>query len=299
AGVLLLAAAAKLASLGMLLRSGGLLSYPSLLVIAITWEVAAGLLIATSEPRVGLSAALTTYVSLSLIAGFSWWSQQDCNCFGPQTPKGLPFVVDIACVGAAGWGIFKLIRRHPPTNRLAFTLPFRSALVIACVGGSTAAAATVAQIHLDSAGESMPKWFGENLIGKPLPLLQDDRIDDAVGPKGESLWVLVRPDCNHCQDLVSHWQQRSEALSGVSIFGVSILPEDWSVMPGRVSMVSPSVGGEHCIHLRWEPENEPFVASPALIAVKDRIVVGVRTGDEVDTLLASPDWVDRIFVRER
>ena len=130
----------------------------------------------------------------------------------------------------------------------------------------------------NAAGGKVPEFFGENLVGQPVPrpLL---RAAGLAGDRRETLFVLLRPDCEHCRELASRWQA---PIGGdgraVRCVGVSIGSEGWTVAAGRVA--AEFAAGVGTV-VRWD-DREPFVAAPTIIETRDGRITAVHAGSAAE-----------------
>ncbi|KLU02184.1 hypothetical protein RISK_005250 [Rhodopirellula islandica] len=291
--LLMLTAALKMLGASAVLGSGGLLASPVRLSLAVGFEVFAAVLIAMAPPRFAHRFALLVFSALACIAAWAWLTQADCGCFGARTPKGVPLIVDLAVVGlllcSRGLGQhqlregFNLLRRH-------LFMPAG----IAVTAGLLAAGGTMWQIERISSPNEIPTWFGDNLIGMWFPLLCDEKFAEAMPATGDALVVMLRPDCEHCREVAAEWESRNAGQrDALSVIGISVAEGRWTVMPNEVSPMPIGAGDEFVI--TWEDTEEPFIAAPTFIAVRDRIVVGVATGKDASELIETNDWIRKLF----
>ncbi|MFG0261792.1 MAG: hypothetical protein ACF788_05315 [Novipirellula sp. JB048] len=161
-----------------------------------------------------------------------------------------------------------------------------------------AAAATSWSTGLAATDEKMPAWLGDNLIGIKMPLLRDESFTaTAVMPKsGEALVVLLRPDCEHCHEVAQAWRESDKnPRPALVVIGVSVASDGWTVMPAAVSATP--LGSKDEFAIDWKDAEEPFVAAPTFIAVRDQMVVGVATGEKASEMIRDADWVEKLFGR--
>jgi hypothetical protein len=296
AGLLIVTAIMKLTSVESLLHGDGLLSSPSTLALAIGFEFTAAILIALAVPRVAYGTAVIVFASLAVVAGWAWWSQTDCNCFGPQTPKGIPLLVDLGCLAmlATASRSIRSTEEKSLTNRWHFQ---PSVLAIALLFGSSAGGFAHWRATSESGDGEMPTWFGENLVGKPLPLLREEPIRKIIPRMGNALLVMLRPDCEHCRELAADWNARQlQRNKMLAVIGISVTTGAWGIMPEHVSAESTKV--PKSVVLPWNADEEPFVAAPTIIALRDQMVVAVKSGDEATELFKESDWISKLFARE-
>lgn len=312
--LLTLTAALKILDTATILGSGGLLSAPLYLSLAVGFEVFAAVVIALARPRIAHRFALLVFTSFAAIAAWAWWTQTDCGCFGSRTPKGVPLIVDLVAVGLllrCGWADRKLAasggrgrntsaetaseavgeqcvarageakhgNSHPQVKlgnyRLRFTL--LAAFGMAIAGGGVAAWRADSLTRVDD----IPAWFGDNLVGQTFPLLMDPRFESIVPATGKVLLVLLRPECEHCRDFAQAWaSEHRPNWAEDQVAGVSVEGNEWTVMPGVISAVP--VANQERFLLSWNPGEEPFVAAPTLIFCKNRVVDCVISGDDVE-----------------
>lgn len=297
AAVLLLTASMKVFDAAKILGSGGLLSSSLRLSLAVGFEVFAAIVIAVTPSQIAHRFGLLVFSGLAIVAAWAWWAQTDCGCFGSETPKGVPLIVDLVATG-----LLLACRRSANASRVtdhvAFRRQFIQALTVAVTFGLFAAAATNWRISSTVADEAMPAWLGENLIGMKMPLLRDESSSaaDLLPVSGEALVVLLRPDCEHCHEVAQAWRDSEKSLrAGLVVIGVSVASDGWTVMPAAVSATP--LGSKDEFVIDWKDAEEPFVAAPTFLAVRDQTVVGVVSGEDASAVIRDADWVDQLFGR--
>ncbi|TWT75285.1 DoxX family protein [Allorhodopirellula solitaria] len=272
AALLLVTGVLKATHSAELLASGGLLGSPAAIASAVGLEWFAAAFIAIGPVRLAQRFAFVLFSVFTLVATWAWWTDQDCGCFGPQTPKGVPLLIDTAALLLVAWSV----RSQRKSARVAG--PAFQSLRASLVAGSMLAALsggfTAWNINHQATAKAMPSWFGENLIGKEFPLLADPRFAALVPEQGEVLIVMLRPDCEHCRELVEQWSTtRQELRSTTKVIGISVSPGRWTVMPDLIAAVPTNKSADTVI--TWK-DTEPFVASPRVVALKNRIVTDVQ-----------------------
>jgi len=270
--VLLLATAAlKVGSVDTLLRRGGLLSNPFSISLAVGFELFAACLIALAPGRFAHRFAVLVFLSFLVVAGFAWLLGQDCNCFGSQSVGALPILIDVGCLVCLA--VF-----HPAdSDATKRDFVFASRLV----GGSFGFAMLGSMLVFGHATHSfqddaMPAAFDKQMIGKPFPLYQFDQVQEVLASGGTTLWVLMRPDCDHCHQFARDWDMNS-LDSDTRIVSVSMSPNRWTVMPGVVSATIAQTSDN--FELEWADASEPFVAAPTIVTVNEGIVQDFASGD--------------------
>lgn len=277
--LLIVTAVTKVAAADQLLHSGGLLSTPLMIALAFTFELIAAGVISIAKPQLAFWFAIATFSAFTVIAGASWWLAADCNCFGPRTAAGLPLLVDLLCLFGLGVS-YRSSQTLEATTLVWFRCSWRVAtlLVIALAILLTGSVLTIAETT--KRGATMPAWFGENLIGKQFPMLRDHRVAEVMMEDTTGILVFLRSDCEHCQQLVDHWQRESRELdTNSTIISVSMSPSSWIFMPGNLS--AKVVHAPSTFEVRWDDEREPAVEAPTLIVIQNGKVVDVHTGDAV------------------
>lgn len=277
--LLVVTAVTKVAAADELLHSGGLLSTPLMITMAVTSELVAALVIGLAKPWPAFLFAIVTFSVFTVIAGTSWWLETDCNCFGPRTMADLPLLVDLLCM-------FGLVLSYRSSQALEATTivsqnrTWRVATLLV-VGFALALTGSMLVIaNTTNRDSTMPAWFGENLIGKQFPMLRNHRVEEILMQDTTVFLVFLRPECEHCRQLVDEWHRVSGEVSMNSTFiSVSMSPASWAFMPSTLSATV--VNAPSTIEVRWDDEREPVVEAPTLIVVQDSKVVDVLTGDAV------------------
>ncbi|WP_153558852.1 MauE/DoxX family redox-associated membrane protein [Roseimaritima sediminicola] len=296
AAVLLMSASAKGMDAARILGSDGLLSSTPRLSGVIGFEVFAAVFIALAPSRTAHRFGLLVFSGLACVAAWAWWTQADCGCFGSETPQGFPLVVDLIAIG-----LLLAARHSVKACRIGGDGEFRRqvvlALTAAVVLGGFATVATNWRMDATLDEQEMPAWFGDNLVGRKMPLLHDKRFAAVMPTSGEALIVLLRPDCEHCHEVAKSWREfgTSGSRRGVFVVGVSVATDGWTVMPGTVS-AAPS-DSEDEFKLVWGGAQEPFIAAPTFIAVRDQTVAAVVSGEDASTLHRNADWVEQLLSR--
>lgn len=293
ATLLIYTATAKYSDAAVILGSGGLLASSTRLPLTIGFEWFASVTIASAPARFAHRFALLVFSTLSLVAGWAWWSDTDCGCFGSHTSKGAPLIVDLVAI-ALLLACRPVPDRERRSNRTAFQgMPIRS-LSVALAAWAVASAATHWRIEQLAAAVSMPAWFGENLIGTQFPLLRDPKCVAVVPESGATLMVFLRPDCDHCRKLSQNWGEiETPPPPNFTVIGVSVAGGRWTFMPREVSPIP--LGSEGEFTMMWDHREEPFIAAPTFIAIRDRRVIGIATGEDASHMIDDPDWIERLF----
>ncbi|MEM9368513.1 MAG: hypothetical protein AAGD07_21165 [Planctomycetota bacterium] len=291
--LLTLSVGLKMLHAATILGSGGLLASPLRLSLAVGFEVFATVVIALAPSRVTHRFALVVFSSLACIAAWAWWTQTDCGCFGARTPKGVPLIVDLGAVTLLLASGRALGKREVPEIKDSLRRLFLSA-GIGVAAGLLAVGGTMWRIERISSVDEMPRWFGDNLIGMRFPLVNDERFAEVMPATGDALVLMLRPDCEHCREVAAQWGLR-EAAQPVAfrVIGISVGEGRWTVMPDNVLPTPMSADDE--FRISWEGTDEPFIAAPTFIAVRDRIVVAVATGDDAFKLYDTDDWIRKLF----
>lgn len=304
-GLLVCSAIVKVIYAQQMLHSGGLLSSRWSIASAVGAEFLIAGLIWTCRSTVAHGVAVFAFALLGIVASVAWLSGSNCNCFGPRTISGVPALVDFACLlgllltaksvhashvdAMHHSGVVASVERRRPKIRSSMHV-FAVALVSLVSGAAAWSAAGPTTVR---PGEIVT-WFGENLVGHPFPLLRFPEIDAVTPSEGRRLFILLRPDCEHCHDFARHWNQGPpEGIDVEEVVGVAVMPSVWTIMPGVVSATAVRTpdGGE----LKWTDVSEPFIATPMLIAVDGRRVNMVVSGDDALTILDSPSPMTAMF----
>ena len=281
--LLLVTAAFKLTTIGELLHSGGLLSDPRLIGLAVGFELAAAASIGLAHDRIAHGIALATFAVFSLIAGAAWLTGHDCNCFGPHTTRGLPLLIDVACLITLAW--VRPLREpvHAPGETIVDhswrRWPAYAVFAAMIIGGATWWWASLMESR-----QAIQSWFGEQLIGERFPLLQFREVEALIPSTGPVTVMFLRPDCEHCHVLASQWNATHAEDDELRrrVLTVSVTSGRWTVMPGVVSAAVVETPGN--VELAWTADTEPFVAAPTVIQLNDSVVTEVKSGDAVASL---------------
>lgn len=279
--VLLSAAGIKLISIDDLLRSDGILSSPTMLALAIGFEVAGAIAIDFLPRLHAMFTALFVCSMLGMTAAWTWVSNQDCDCFGLNTPSGLPLLVDVVCISAVVVCLARGEHRWPQDERTLDIMSGRSVAIIASLVGLTAGAYAWMSAEQRRQHSNMPLLVGVELIGDEFFLLFDNRVSQVMSKSEEWLVYFLRSDCSHCRELVRSTRQLDSREPRVMT--VSVSDSVWTVIPDSLT-VEPS-GGTGEIEITWESSEPPFVAAPTVVAIRSSTIVRVWSGDDVDELI--------------
>jgi hypothetical protein len=105
---------------------------------------------------------------------------------------------------------------------------------------------------------------------------------------------MLRPDCEHCHEVAAQWGLlKAEQPDALKVIGISVANGQWTVMPEDISPTP--MGADDEFVISWDNADEPFVAAPTFIAVRDRVVTGVATGDDASELIDTDDWIQELF----
>lgn len=290
--LLLTTAGIKILTAGDLLRAGGMLSTPAVIGAAVGFEIFSATVIGVGRAGFAYKFAVAIFSILLFVSGMALWTGQECNCFGPNTARWAPFVVDFACL--AGLAGMYYVPRNPTHEREAEPwIVVAKFLGLAAVPAILVGIATWSLALSKANDADVPVWFGENLVGSRFPLLYDFRVQQTIAAEKDALLLLLRPDCRHCQDVSDAWAKGELiALEVVDVVSVSISPGLWTFMPKVVS--SRPMGAENEVVVKWS-EGEPFVAAPTLIALRGGIVTALKTGDDAVETLRAADGPRQLF----
>lgn len=291
--LLTVTAATKFFDATAILGSNGLLASHFRLSLAVGFEIMAVGVIALAPTRFAQRFATLTFLSFTFIAAWTWWVQMECGCFGSKTPKGVPIALDITAIV-----LLLSCHRRVAGHSVADASPYQRrliwALIISLFAGSVSFYATHWRIRQLSSETDAPTWYGTNLVGKRFPLVLDEKFATVVPESGDALIVMLRPNCKHCRELTKHWPEvHTRQPLTCKTLCISIIQDQWTVMPSRVSHVPLGLADEFAVF--WEALKEPLVLSPTFIAVRDRVVVGVRTGEDAAQLIHQSGWIDQLF----
>lgn len=277
ASLLIATASIKVLHGTKILASDGLLSTHLNISLAVAFEVSAAIVVVSAPCRIARIFTISVFCSLAIVATWAFWSESSCGCFGAHTPRGAPVLVDLSVIALAILLWRPSSPNHEPHERR--WKRFRLSLFTSIVAGTCVGSCTYLQLNKQYfVNSNAPTWFGHNLIGEISPMLSDPNFADRVPVSGDALVVLLRPDCQHCKDFSNEWPAASGQMpAGVLITGISILGEQWLIMPDVISATP--VYSDRSFVLEWSGR-KPFVSTPTVLIIHDRIVRHVLRGDD-------------------
>ncbi len=292
--ILLLATAMmKHLDAALILASGGLLASPLRLSLVVAFEVMAAVTIALAPARIAHAFSLLVFSLFACISAWAWWTQTDCGCFGMAMPQSMPLLVDAIAI-ALLIGCRQQAKSNEPPAALAFRRNLPRTLCAAGIAALLAAATTNWRVARIGDHTEMPAWFGENLIGRRFPLFHHERFSTPFAESGDAMVVMLRPDCERCVEIAGQWPAISANLrDDLRIIGISITKGNWAVLSNQVA-ISRTVA-EQGLSLTWSNGNEPFVATPVFIAIRNGVVAGVANDQDASKLVSQADWVETLF----
>lgn len=269
--LLVITAFIKLASPHLLLGAGGLLSGPSWFIAAVVGELTVAYLVIVLPLRRSWQIAWLTFLALTMTSLYAWNSDLDCNCFGAKTPRGLPLLINLAC-------LFGLAVSKPAVHKSSATesdgsspRPFKSRVLMRSTGLMLvfAAGCLASVVVVNSTSPTpgkIPDWFGENLVGHRFPLYEFPEFADLVKDDKNLIVMLFRPDCEHCRQLAEEWsRERPQWMSGNRLISVVISPNNWLLVPDQITATE--IGDNGFPEIAWEEHTEPFVASTEIFKI--------------------------------
>jgi hypothetical protein len=271
-GILMVAAMAKIVWAPQLLHSQGLLSSWWLLMGAVFVETFAGLFIAWGPLICSWRATMGIFGFLAIVAGYSLWTNQECNCFGSRIGSNVTLPLDLAILLMCG--LFAP-RKCDNQSARSFGAVISSALVVAT------ALTVVLTIRTMNAPTHDPIAFflAKSMLKKEWPLGRRHHPELSKLEEGRWLVLLVREDCVHCRNLMERLSANPNLLGNDKRIATLVSRDgEWHLWLDQFSM-DPS---EHKII--WSG-SEPFFSSPAAFLLEDGIVVEGEDAGKVENLV--------------
>lgn len=268
--ILLSTACLKLWYTEDLLAGNSVLADPSLLSAAVALEVAVSLIVLFWPARVAAITAGTVFTGFAVISGWAVLSGRECGCFGTAAHPAFPFLTDVVCLAYVA-----LVRL--PARRTGFDWPSVSGslLIVAVALGAMLGARIFMQNVLVEQLDS--RRYGENLVGKPFPLLRHPDFPVQSDHPNSCLFVILHTECERCQEFAALWA--TDPLDGWSsseVFCVTINGRVWTLSCGIVSAERKALSG--ATQLTWKRDFEPRVITPAIVVVSGSVVKCVIDG---------------------
>lgn len=268
ASILIVAAGMKAWNAPKMLATDGLLADEWLLPMAIAIEAGVAVLIVGLSPRLARILIVGLFGCFAVVATYSLLSGTECNCFGGDW-FGARFTLPMdVCVLFGAWLLAPKANKQEKSSRLipSTTLGL-SALAMAVGVGVFEYRKAYSKFS-----EKLEYLLADELVGKPWPITEVYHPDLAELRVGKWLILILRPDCEHCRELVEdHFQDPNWHPPGMRTAVFLAGSNRWTFNLDHVSLVP----DENSIH--WE-DGEPFVASPALFQCVEGIIGNASDG---------------------
>jgi hypothetical protein len=271
-GILMVAAMAKVVWAPQLLQSQGLLSSWWLLVGAVFGEMCSGIFIIWGPLFWSWRATTVIFAFLATVAGYSLWTNQECNCFGSRIGSNVTLPLDLAILLMCGLFV---PRKCDYQSARSFGAVISSALVVAT------ALTVVLTIRAMNAPTHDPIAFflTKSMLKKEWPLGRRHHPELSKLEEGRWLVLLVREDCGHCRNLMERLSANPNLLVNEKRIATLVSRDgEWHLWIDQVSM-DPS---EH--RIIWGG-SEPFFSSPAAFVLMDGIVIQGEDAGEAEQLV--------------
>lgn len=271
AGILIIAAAAKVSTMTEILAGNGLLAVRPVLLSVIGLETAIAVYLLIGEQCWSWLVTVILFVGFSAASAYAISTGQDCNCISQKISPKMMLPFDVAILAIVFWG--------RPAISFALNKPLLLQVFVSVGVGVLISGAAA---HYDPAEKSDPLEFllADVLIDKHWPL--DGKLHPDLAKLGQGNWMVlvVRHDCEHCRELLERhfadpYAHRPKERTAVFIAGET----SWPFMLDKVAIESSSD-----TLITW-PGEEPFVASPAVFVIENGRVVNAKDGDDADAFL--------------
>lgn len=256
------AATAKVWNVPVIMAQNGLLSNKWLLLAAIGIELASAVLIFALRDRIAWWLIVGLFSVFFVAAGYSLISGAECNCFGFDW-LGSRFTLTVdASVVALALSLRSQVRPSggPP-------LQLQRVLVLAGAVAVTGMSFAEIRKFRNFSTKKLEYILADDMLGNRWPITDAYHPDLGQLKSGKWLVLILRPDCDHCRELVEkHFKDPTwhgpEERTAVFLAG----SDEWSFRFDYVSMEPGSTT------IRWY-EGEPFVASPLVVQLQEGQVI--------------------------
>ncbi len=253
-----------------IVAGSGLLSDEWFLLTVVFVEAAAAVLILASPRPLAWRLTIALFATLSCAAAYALWTGQDCDCFGKGIGPRYTLPLDL--------GILLLALACMP-KPLADDQARQIKRALVMANGVGFLFAGVGLVYTQSAELNDPIQFmlADSMIDQRWPLTEEYHPDLEALRTGQWMVLVVRHDCSHCRELIETYFDEPRPRSAQERFATFVAGEStWPFVLDRVALDladAPTIA--------W-PEDEPFVASPAVFILNDGTVVQAADGNDAD-----------------
>lgn len=271
AGLLMIAAGAKIANMTEILAGNGLLAVRPVLLLVIGLESSIAVYLLIGEQAWSWLLTVILFFVFSAASAYAITTGQDCNCISQKISPRMMLPFDLTVLAIVFW-----VR---PSVSFSWNKPLMCH-VFGSVGAGVLVAGAAASF--DPAEKSDPLQFllADMMVEKRWPLDAKLHPDLAELERGKWMVVIVRRDCEHCRELLEqHFADphahRPNERTVTFIAGETA----WRFMLDEIAVESSSGTS-----ISW-PGEEPFVASPAIFLIENGRVVSAKDGEDADAFL--------------
>lgn len=269
--VLTIAAGFKIYYSPLIVASDGLLSSKGLLCCVVFGELLVAALITFLPNRNSWATAACTFFVLFVVAFYASLADVSCNCFGSSLPSWSSIVIDISILGLC------YVAKPTESSKPVSCRPVVFGLILGSLGVG------LMTYRFVSARQSSSLRFllADELIGARWPLGSNFSSGLSQLESGRWIVLVVRRDCEHCQELLAeHFEDASWSRPGERTALFMAGSSTWPYIFDQVSVEFTPLGS-----ITW-PDNEPFVASPAVFLIDEGVITSASDGQDSKVLIA-------------
>lgn len=269
--VLSIAAIAKLFNMTQILAGSGLLSNRWLLTLAIGVEIGVAVFLLLNNTIESWAVTGGLFLVFSGASTYAIASGQDCNCISQKISPKMMLPLDLTILVILFW--VRPAVGFSWNNNWMLQI-FGSVGVGVLVAGASA--------FYDPAEKEDPLQFllADMLVKKRWPLDASLHPDLSELVKGNWMVLVVRRDCEHCRELLAKHFADPHAHRPNERTAVFVAGEPtWPFVFDEITIESSS-----STLITW-PEEEPFVASPAIFLIENGRVVKASDGHDAEGFL--------------
>ncbi len=271
--LLIVAAVSKLMRFVEIVSGDGVLSDPWLLRTVASVEALISVFILLGPPIWVRRIIFVVFGGFIFITSYAILTQRDCNCIAQFIPPWGMLLIDI-CIFI--WAVIV-----KPESRQILTT--RTAVSFGVIVGSTFMVFAAQRSVIPVApveNEPIAYLLADSLIDQQWPLTSRQHPELKELEIGRWLVLVIRKDCDHCQQLVAEvFADPERHPPGVRTAMFVAGEDEWPFQFDRIAM---DVRGDS--RLAWSA-GEPFVASPAIFHLNDGRVTKAADGQDADKLL--------------
>jgi hypothetical protein len=269
--LLVTAAALKAWNAPAVMAKDGLLSSKWVLMAAIGLELAVAVLILSMRDRIAWWLTVGLFSIFIVAASYSIIFGAECNCFGvDRLGAWFTLPVDVCVLAIAMFLRSDAYSRGERRVQLPSVLAMAAIFALAGVGFAEFRNMSTSNM------KRLEYLLADEMLAKPWPITEKFHSDLKQLESGKWLLLILRPDCDHCRELVEeHFQDPAWHRPGERTAVFLAGSDEWSFRFDYVSMEPSDT------RIRWE-RGEPFVASPFVVQLSNSIVTQIDKSVKLD-----------------